>query len=199
LPPTADVVPPLDPNGNVVNASNPFTTTMYPGTSSFAAAVPVQVTGGSTTPNINFSVQSRASVPMYDVQVYSYVNGNPLKPAYLNENSPVGTAAASGFGLGNNGIASPGLGAQVLGGAANIYATQGYGDGTGSTFFAMYMQYSLAGGSGPQHLIFTLPDYVFVLPNAVNLVGQNHRHLAERRWLGDHRRDGLCLRQPVLL
>jgi uncharacterized protein (TIGR03437 family) len=175
LPPpdSAGVVYPLDPNGNPVPPSGPFSTLLYPGTTSFGTALPVQVVATGGTPNINFVVTPRASIPLYDLQVYSYINGNAVKPAYLNENAPIGTTTAKGVGLGLNGIATPGLTAQVLGGGATIYSTTGYGDGTGNTFFAMYMYFGLGGTSGPQHLVFSLPDYTFILPNAVNLTVNN--------------------------
>src|ERR1051325_589262 len=123
LPPTdsAGVVFPLDPSGNSVPPSGPFTTLLNPGTPSFGSATAVQVSASAVTPNINFSVAPRPSIPIYDVQVYSYINGNGVKPAYLNENTPIGTTTAKGVGLGTNGVAAPGLNAQVLGGAANIY------------------------------------------------------------------------------
>jgi uncharacterized protein (TIGR03437 family) len=173
LPPTADVVPPTDPGGNPIPPSGPFTTVLYPGSPTFQSAAPVQVNAGGVTPNINFSVAPRASIPIYDLQVYSFVNGNGIKPAYLNENTPVGTTTAKGVGLGVNGVATPGLTAQILGGAATIYSTLGYGDGTGATYYAMYMYFGLGGVTGPQHVVFTLPDYTFVLPNAVNLTVVN--------------------------
>jgi uncharacterized protein (TIGR03437 family) len=175
LPPpdSAGVDFPLDTSGNPVAPSGPFTTVLYPGTASFGSASPVQVVATAVTPNINFTVAPRTSIPLYDLQVYSYINGNGIKPAYLNENTPVGTTTAKGVGLGSNGVAAPGLSAQILGGAANIYSSMGYGDGTGSTYFAMFLQFALGGSSGPQHLVFSLPDYMFVLPNAVNLTLNN--------------------------
>ncbi len=169
LPPTADVVSPLDPSGTPVPPSGPFTTLWYPGTTSFGSASGVQVTVGSVQTSINFTVAPRASIPLYDEEVYSYINGNGIKPAYLNENAPVGTTTAVGVGLGTNGVATPGLSSQVLGGAATVYATAGYGDGAGDTFFAMYMYFGLGNPSGPQHLIFSLPDYSYILSNGVNL------------------------------
>ena len=173
LPPTADVVSPIDPNGNSVAPSGPFTTLFYPGTPSFGSAAAVQVSAGGVTPNINFSVAARASIPLYDEEVYSYVNGNAIKPAYLNENAPVGTTTAEGVGLGTNGVAAPGLSSQILGGEATIYSTTGYGDGAGDTFFAMYLQFGLGAPTGPQHLVFSLPDYTYILPNSVNLTLNN--------------------------
>lgn len=173
LPPDSNVIYPLDTNGNAVAPGGPFVTTLFPGTPNFASAVPVPVSVGGVTPNINFSVAATANVPLYDVQVFSYINGNPVTPGYLNENSTVGTTAAEGQGLGTNGIAAPGLSAQALGGAANIYATAGYGDNYGDTFFAMYMTYGLGAATGPQHLVFSLPNNIYVACNAINLTVSN--------------------------
>ncbi len=174
LPPTANVVSPIDPNGNAVNPSGPFVTTFYPGTPSFSPTLPaVPVTIGNTTTNINFSVAAIGSVPLYDLQVFSYINGNAITPAFLNVNSPVGATSSQGPGIGSNGVAAPGLAAQVLGGAANIYAFTGYGDGLGDTYFAMYFTYGLGAATGPQHLVFTLPNYTYVANNAINLTLTN--------------------------
>jgi len=175
LPPpdSAGVVFPLDPSGNPVAPSGPFTTLLYPNATNFGSATAIQVSAATVTSNINFSVAPRAAIPLYDVQVYSYINGNGVKPAYLNENAPVGTTTAKGVGLGTNGVATPGLGAQVLGGGATIYSTTGYGDGFGNTFYAMYMYFGLGGISGPQHLVFSLPDFTYILPNALNLTLAN--------------------------
>ena len=173
LPPTADVVYPLDPNGSSIPPSGPFTTVLYPSASSFGTAVAVPVAQAATTANINFTVTPRASIPLFDEQVYSYINGNAVKPAYLNENTSIGTTSAKGVGLGANGVAAPGLTAQVLGGGANIYSTTGYGDSSGNTFFAMYMLFGLGAPAGPQHLIFSLPDFSYILPNSVNLTVTN--------------------------
>jgi uncharacterized protein (TIGR03437 family) len=175
LPPTGDVVSPIDATGNPLAASGPFTTQWYPGTPGFGSEVAVQVTAGAVLPNINFTVTPRTSVPLYDIKAYSYINGNYVPPAYVNENSPAGTGTAvafGGVGLGTNGVATPGLGAQILGGAATIYNTAAYGDNQGDTFFAMYMYFGLGNPSGPQHLVFTLPQtdgYSYVLANGVNL------------------------------
>ena len=183
LPPTANVVSPSDPSGNPVAPSGAFTTLFYPGVPNFSPSLPaVQVNAGAVAPNINFSVAPRASIPLYDVQVAAYVNfnyndpdvsANYLAPAYLYENTTVGTASAIGQGLGTNGIATPGLAAQVLGAAANIYSYTGYPDGLGDTRFAMYMTFGLGAPSGPQHLVFMLPDYTYILPNGFNITTTN--------------------------
>ena len=186
LPPpdSAGVVYPLDPNNNPVPPSGPFTTLWYPGTPNFGSAAAIQVSLSGVTANINFLVTPRSSIPLYDIKAYSYVNGNYVPPAYVNENAStgVGTATAlGGVGLGANGAATPGLAAQILGGAATIYATTAYGDGAGDTFLAMYMYFALGNASGPQHLIFSLPsaanpgipDYSYILPNGVNLTLSN--------------------------
>jgi len=175
LPPDANVVSPLDPSGNPVNPSSPFVTTFYPGATTFSPALPtIPVTIGSNTANINFSVAPLAAVPLYDVQIASYATGiEGFGAMYLNENSSVGTTVVDGIGLGTNGVAAPGLAAQVLGGAANIYASLGYGDGLGDTYFAMYTVYGLGAVTGPQHVVFTMPGYSYVANNLLDLTLTN--------------------------
>src|SRR6185437_8205934 len=93
-----------------------------------------------------------------------------ITPAYIYENTSAATASAQGQGLGANGVATPGLSAQVLGGAANIYGSQAYGDGVGDTLFALFMTFVLGAPPGPQHLVFTLgSDFTYVLPNGFNV------------------------------
>jgi uncharacterized protein (TIGR03437 family) len=175
LPPDSNVVSPLDTSGKPVNPSNPFVTTYYPGATTFSPTLPtIPVAIGSITSNINFSVAPLAAVPLYDVQIYPYAaNMEGFGSIYLNENSSVGTSVVQGVGLGTNGVAAPGLSAQVLGGAANIYASLGYGDGLGDTYFAMYTVYGLGAGTGPQHVVFTLPNYSYVANNLLDLTLTN--------------------------
>jgi uncharacterized protein (TIGR03437 family) len=56
-----------------------------------------------------------------------------------------------------------------MGGAANVYGTQPYLD-SGNNFLAINLSYSLGASPGPRHLVFTLNDFVYVLPSGLNLV-----------------------------
>ena len=171
LPPDADVRGPWDSLGNVVPASAATDTLFYPGTTNFIQATQVGVRGGAVTPNINISVKTRPFVPLYDVSVYSFLGQNSVavKPAAINLQDFGTTVVASGAGLGSNGQA-PGLGVQVMGGSVRVgqngvrpYLSSGY------TYVALDLNYSLGATSGPQHVLFTTPDYLYVLPSGIVL------------------------------
>jgi uncharacterized protein (TIGR03437 family) len=57
-----------------------------------------------------------------------------------------------------------------LGGSATIFGTQAYN--APDTWLAMYLNYPQNAGTGPRHILFTLPDDAYVLPSAVYLVNR---------------------------
>ena len=171
LPPDADVRGPWDSGGNLVAPSATTDTLFYPGTTSFIQATQVGVRGGAVTANINISVKTRAFVPLYDVSVYSFLGQNnvAVKPAAINLQDTGTTVVASGAGLGSNGQA-PGLGVQVMGGAVRVaqngvrpYLSSGY------TYVALDLNFALGANAGPQHVLFTTSDYLYVLPSGIVL------------------------------
>lgn len=170
LPPTANIVFPVDPDGNTLNPSGPFTTVFYPNTINPLQAVPIAVTAGASVDSKNFTVQPRAGVTISDVSTYSFFGNNAVHTAYLDTTSGLGTFVAQGNGLGANGQAAPGLNMHVLGGSAIVRPGGLRGYGTTPTYLAVDLQFGLAGTPGPQHLVFSLPDYAFVLPAGLNLV-----------------------------
>lgn len=175
LPPDADIMGPWNPDGSVSAASGPTNALFYPGTTSLEQATPVNVTPGATVPGVDIALTTLASLPIYDVAVYGYYDNNTIavKPAYLNMQDSKSTVAASGVGLGSNGQA-PGLNAEFMGTSA-VIATGGvrpYASG-GYTYIALDIVYFPFGPAGPQHLIFTTPGFMHVLPSAVRLTQQD--------------------------
>ena len=176
LPPDADIKGPWNPDGTVVAASGPTNALFYPGTVDLEQAKVIAVQAGKSTAGIDIALTSRDSVPVYDVSVYGYFNNYTVavKPAYTNMQTRVTpTVVAAGVGLGSNGQA-PGLNAKFAGGSALIsggnvrpYQASGY------TYIAMDIGFMLGADPGPQHLIFTTPDFMHVLPSAVRLTQQN--------------------------
>ncbi len=173
LPPTADMVSPRDPDGNLVDPDGAFDTQFYPGTTEVLKASTVGVKAGGVNDGVNFSVKPRGSVPIYGVSLYSYFNQNTVavKPAFLDITGGFGTAVAAGAGLGSDGNAADGLNVRIMGGSASLlpngirpYAASGF------TYIALDVRFALGAGTGPQHLIFSQPDYVYVLPSGLNLV-----------------------------
>ncbi len=172
LPPTANIILPLDPNGNGVNPSGPFNGVFFSNTTSLADATPVAVAAGTMTQGINFTVNSRSSIPVYDISTYSYYSQNGTHPAYANLNAGSTTLAAAGPGLGANGKAAAGLNVTALG-SSFIPAGGFYGYGTTPTYLAINLNFFGTATPGPQHFVFTDSNSAYVLPRGLNLVSSD--------------------------
>jgi uncharacterized protein (TIGR03437 family) len=169
LPPTANIIPPKDPDGNDVNPSGPFAGVFYPNTTDIRQATPIAVRAAAVTGSINFSVNMIGSLPVYDVSTYSYFGQSAVHPAYINMVPGAATIAAAGVGLGTNGQVAPGLGLSILG--SSFLAQSGLrGYGSTPTYLAIDLQFTLGATTGPQHFIFSQGSDLYVLPSALNLV-----------------------------
>jgi hypothetical protein len=169
LPPDADIHGPWNADGSVAAVSGPTNSLFYPATTDLSQARPISVQAALSTDGINISLASRPFVSIYDAAVYGYFNNNTVavKPAYVNMLEGDTTVVAAGAGLGSNGQA-PGLSVQFLGGSARIRSggVRPYTQG-GYTYIALDLGFNLGAGSGPQHLVFTTPGYMHVLPGGV--------------------------------
>jgi uncharacterized protein (TIGR03437 family) len=170
LPPTADIISPVDQNGNSVNPTSPFSAAVYPGVMSLLRATSVPVVAGQISSGYNMSVAPLASVPIYDVSMYSYPGSNAIHPAYVNDSQSTGVTVASGVGLTSGAAAAQGLNVQVLGGNASVQQFYPYSDSAGDTYLAVDLAFSNFATNGPQHMIFSTPNYLYLLPNAVSCV-----------------------------
>ena len=169
LPPTANITWPLDANGNQAPPSGPFVSTFYPGTWDPSQFTPVPIAQGGSAGNINFAVTPRSAMEVYDVTSYWY-GTSYLQPAYLNIGTAVQTLEAQGTGVtdSNNPVAAVwALGAPD--GALAAYSTAVYQD-VDVILLAMYFDYQSTPQTGPEHLLFRLPDDIFVLPQAIQMV-----------------------------
>jgi len=175
LPPDADIAGPWNSDGTVAAASGPTNTLFYPGTTDPIQAIPVAVKAGAIQTGVNISLTSLPALPIYDVAVYGYYDNNTvaIKPAYLNMLAGETAVAASGVGLGSNGQA-PGLDARFMGSSAIVtngtvlpYQSGGY------TYIAVDVGYTPFSSTGAQHLIFSTPTFMHVLPAAVRLTEQS--------------------------
>jgi uncharacterized protein (TIGR03437 family) len=169
LPPDADIQGPWNADGSVAAASGPTNTLFYPGATDLTSAKPVGVNAGAVTSGIDIGLTKLATLPIYDVSVYSYFNNNTVavKPGYLNRKTGNTTVVASGAGLGADGQA-PGLTASFLGGSLAVttngvrpYAASGF------TYVALDVGFLPFGSNGPQHLLLSTPGFLHVLPSAV--------------------------------
>ncbi len=164
LPPTADIALPLDPSGIPVAASGPIETLFYPGTRDPQQFVPIPVTRGAVIAGIDFSVQRRDRVPLFDTFTYGFVGGAYITPAYLNPTGSETAMVAGGSGLMTPSGPAPGLSVQLLGGFGGVNMRP-FGE-----YLALYFYFPPFAGMGPRHLLFRTPDNAWVLPAALNLV-----------------------------
>ncbi len=166
-----DICPPLDANGNTVAPGKPFNTVFYGNTTDFTKAQTVSVLPGAMTDGVNFSVATRADVPIYGVSIFSFFNSNVVSPGFLNlAPSLYGGVLAGGTGLTSKGNLAPGLALQIIGGQASILAVQPYTDQNGITYLNLGVSYSLGASVGPEHLLFIQNGFLYVLPSGLNLV-----------------------------
>ena len=165
----ANVVLPVDADGQRVPAGGAFDTVFYPGTRDLSGSTPIAVKAGKTVGGIDFAVRQRPYSPIYGVTTYSFYDQTPVKPGYLNTEPGWGTVVAYGAGLTRNGEVAPDLGVTSLDGSAAFapWSFRAYGN---PTFLAFDLLFNFASGTGPRHLLFWNASDIYVLPAAVHLV-----------------------------
>jgi hypothetical protein len=174
LPPPIDanITSPLGPDG-VTQAppSGPFVSTFYNGSWNPAQFTTVPIAQGASVANIDFSVQPRTAVEVYDVTSY-WFGTSYNQPAYLNANNAIQEVVAQGNGITAAGNSTPVEEILALGAPGvplKDYGTKVYQDGD-TTLLAMFFNYTSPPAPGPEHLLFMLPDDIFVLPQALQIV-----------------------------
>ena len=152
---------PYDLNGQPMPASPTFETLFYPGTRDPNQFGAVQVTAGTTTTGINFSVQPRAAVPVYDIVTYSYNSAQvSATPAFVNTSRGLNTIAAQAASQTTpipQSVSVPGFSTAVI---------RPYGSPVAlaldlSTFVM---------NTGPRHILFNFGNDMYVLPDGLVLV-----------------------------
>lgn len=169
MPPDADVYGPWNADGSNAAPSGAINSVFYPATTDFTQATTVTVTAGTVTGGINITATTRASVPLYDGQVYGYFNNDSIEitPAFVTISTAETPVVASLVGLGSNEPVA-GLSVQLPGAAVSIpsngivpLSANGY------TYAALYLNFAATAQPGQQHMIFNTPDYMYVLPSAL--------------------------------
>ena len=187
--------PPQDQNGRQFLPNGVFGTVFYPGTRDPSQATPITASAGSITPNqtYDFTVQSRNSVPAYDLITISYLDPATRTPLWDLVGRQWGqvTPAYTNSTLGgmflqvqaSYGDAPVPQAATVLGGFATATSTadntcptydclQVANDPAGSAGRVLWLHFKMApfAGVGPRHLVLTYANDIFVMPQALNLV-----------------------------
>ena len=173
---------PVDASGQLIQASSPFGTIFYPGTLDPGQATSIPVTGGTVVTGENFLVQARATVPMYDVITYSYLDpvshsasynpgagAIPVTPAYINTTQGAFFVVAK-TSSGNTPVPQS---VTILGGfssASGQYLRPYIPSGSSQQVLALYYGMPLFEGPGPRHMVFNFGTDMYVLPDAITMV-----------------------------
>jgi uncharacterized protein (TIGR03437 family) len=180
------LTPPLDQNGRQFLPNGVFGTVFYPGTLDPKQATPITASVGGITPNqtFDFTVQSRTSVPAYDLITSSYLDPNTLLPLW-DPSSVVGPIQVWPAIVNNtlsdlmvkveanSGDTPVPQSATILGGfgvASGTYLRPYTDDRTGRLALALYWGMPPFAGTGPRHLVLNYGNDLYILPQAVNLV-----------------------------
>jgi uncharacterized protein (TIGR03437 family) len=196
----AGLKPPVDQNGNPLQASAPFFT-VFLQDPSISQPKSFSPSPGTAFTAQNFSVNPQSTVSMYDIVTYSYSDSPACAasatpncwnaPAYVNSTAARFTIEARA----SQPLVTPvPQTVTILGGfgTATLCAAQNatlpcflpYNVNSGqrlpanttdpSAALAIYFSGTLGAGTGPRHLVFTLPNGdLYILPDGVNLVNQD--------------------------
>ncbi len=172
---------PVDNAGTPFQASGLHQTLFYPGVQDPTQAAFIAVAPGATVINQNFAVQSRNSLPIYNVQTYSLLNSTSRTYVYN------GNVAVSPAFMSNTSGTIDGVIIQAPFPVANPQSATILG-GFGSTWppspvlfqlfpglpqaIQLYFVAPLGAGVGPRHVVLNFGTDIFVMPDAVNLVAQ---------------------------
>ena len=166
LPPDADIKGPFDANGQPIPSSGPFETLFYPGTRDVQQFGTVPVTAGAGPAAINFSVQPRNAVPMYDMVTYSYSGQLSWTPAFVNTAlGPSATIVAQA----NFPLTTPIPQSVTVFGIGNA-RIRPYGS---PVALALDLNVPGSAASGPRHILFNTGNDMYVLPDGLTLVQKN--------------------------
>lgn len=170
-----DITLPLDPTGKSIAAGGYFSTQFYPGTRNATQAAQVPVEAGAVSTGINFSVQSRGTPEIYGVTTYGYSRNDPVKPAFIDLAGSPSDAflIANGNGLISNVAPAPGLSLSILGFPIFDRSSGLLVDPSTPDWLSSDWSFLPLGGSGVRHLIFSLPDDIYVLPSGLVLAVQD--------------------------
>lgn len=164
----ANITAPVDTSGQPFPFGPSFETQFYPGTKDWRMAAQVPVSAGQTVEAVNFNVQRNARPAIYAVQTYSYPGNYSVKPAYVNLDGGRPLIAVTGVGLVSNGAPAPGLSVSVLGGASSIAPTSPRA--FTSDYILLDLVPSPGSTDGPRHLVFSLNNDIYVLPQGFTAV-----------------------------
>jgi hypothetical protein len=168
-----NIYPPHNSAGTYFSAQTGFATQFYPNTLSptgnSGSLITLQAGVPYSSP-INFNVSATNTQGIASVRTWSYVQGTYVQSAPVTYGVTT-TIAAYGTGLlepnNSNNVLTPGLSVGMLGTAAEIGNLRPYP--AGNPFIAVDVMPTLP-RMGPEHLLFSTPGNLYVLPAGFSIV-----------------------------
>ena len=162
----ANLVLPLNPDGEPVRSSAPFRNLFHGGVLDSADSTRVFVVEGETTTGIDFAPPARADIALHSVTTYSFPgNAAPaVHPAFLDHTELSGFALATGPGVAEN-LAR--MSVEAVGRPLFILPPTPYS--IAPRFARLDFRFSPFDRAGGVHLLFRFDNEAYVLPNGVRL------------------------------
>jgi hypothetical protein len=169
----AEIVLPVDADGESFSASKSFAAKFYPGTQDPRQASALAVQAGNVTADVDFPVDAHPDPALYGVTTYSFPGQVAVKPAYLvtNQNAPP-MVVAWGTGLMTSFGPARGLSVTALGGSTSLASNGIRAYPADPSFLQLNFVLTPFSGTGPRHLVFSTPSDLYVLPSGMTIV--NH-------------------------
>jgi uncharacterized protein (TIGR03437 family) len=150
-----------------------FGTLFYPGVRTPQQAAVFDVQPGSVLDGVDFAVTRREAPAIYGVQSFGFPGQVAIRPAHLAPGGNRNFIVAFGFGLIANGQPVAGLSVATLGGAATPVPNGLTLYGPDPRFLQIGLEPSPEAPVGSKHIILSVPDDIYVLPNAFRLVREH--------------------------
>jgi len=147
--------------------SGPFKTHFYGGTTRPNESPLVETRAGAVRGGVDFRVEPRSDLPLYSVTTYSFPDTGAagVHPAFLDAaTEPSGFILATAPGLAER---TASLSVEAMEGGVEVRAPRVYEPDT--RFVRVDLAFSPLTSLEAVHLIFRLPDDIYVLPSAVRL------------------------------
>lgn len=182
-----DIILPRDPENNSIPANNLFDLQFFPGTREPQSAQTLNVAAAQSLSDINFTVNTRSSVPtLFYPTTYSYFtnpatnSGNYVRPAFITPQVVNPGFIASGFGF-VTADSKPvaGLRSTILGGSPAINGVRGFSNQF--IVFDLFLSGFLS--EGDRHMVLDNGTESYVLPSAIQVATRRAPEILNVNWI----------------
>lgn len=165
----ANIYMPRGSDGEPLIATDYFASEFFPGVRTVDAASTVTVRKGESAEGVDFFVDRREAASLHSVTTYTFPGNVQVRSAHLSVDAARRFLVAYGIGMSQNNRPTPGLSATVVGGSAAIHDDGLLPYVPDPRFVQMNVDFNPFSGIGPRHLVFSLPQDIYVLPSGFQI------------------------------